>query len=249
MAASTSSSGGLLVRRASSLPPGTWSARSGRSGASLATNPDFRDLLSELSDEVAEFIVVGAHAVMFHSAPRYTKDLDIWVRPSPEIAGRVFRALAKFGAPLSDLSPDDLATPGTIFQIGVAPNRIDVTTSIEAITIDEAWPRRVPTTYGSVGIAVLSIDDLIVNKSAVGRPQDLLDVAALERVRRPSARPPPLTRAEVRGPSRRPRCRRRPPPTRPSRGRGSVRGNREAGAPSRPPRARSAASTPNSRDR
>jgi hypothetical protein len=126
----------------------------------MATNPDFRDLLSALSVEGAEFIVVGAHAVMFYTHPRYTKDLDVWVRPTQRNAEGVYRALRAFGAPMADLTVDDLATPGTIFQIGIAPNRIDILTSIEAVTFEEAWQRRVLSTYGGVPISLLSIDDL-----------------------------------------------------------------------------------------
>jgi hypothetical protein len=92
----------------------------------MGINRDFRDLLSELSDLEARFLVVGAHAVIFHTTPRYTKDLDIWVEPAPENASRVYEALARFGAPLDDLTVADLSTPGTIFQIGVEPNRIGV---------------------------------------------------------------------------------------------------------------------------
>ena len=97
----------------------------------MAANPDFKDLFSELYAAHAEFLVVGAHAVMFYTAPRYTKDLDVWVRPTAGNAARVHRALTAFGAPMSDLTSDDLARPGTIFQIGVAPNRVDILTSIE----------------------------------------------------------------------------------------------------------------------
>jgi hypothetical protein len=96
----------------------------------MAINPDFSDLFSALFDEGAEFIVVGAHAVMFFTEPRYTKDLDVWVAPSKANAERVHRALARFGAPRTELTTEDLAVPGTIFQIGMAPNRIDVLTSI-----------------------------------------------------------------------------------------------------------------------
>src|SRR5579859_5958998 len=99
----------------------------------MATNPDFRDLFSELCAAQAEFLVVGAHAVMFHTVPRYTKDLDVWVRPDPVNAVRVHLALSRFGAPMTDLSVADLAKPGTIFQIGIAPNRVDVLTSIEGV--------------------------------------------------------------------------------------------------------------------
>jgi hypothetical protein len=149
----------------------------------MAVNPDFRDLFSALFDEAAEFIVVGAHAVMFFTEPRYTKDLDVWVRPSRENAERVHRALARFGAPLSDLSVDDLAVKGTIFQIGLAPNRIDVLTSIEAVEFEPAYARAPQSTYGGVAIRLLSIEDLLTNKRAVGRKQDALDVEKLLQVK------------------------------------------------------------------
>ena len=150
----------------------------------MPTNPDFRDLFSELSAAGAEFTVVGAHAVMFYAEPRYTKDLDIWIRPTRGNAERVHRALAAFGAPLDDLQVDDLAVPGTIFQIGMAPNRIDVVTSISGVDFEGAWSRKVATTYGELPIHVLSMEDLIANKRAVGRPQDLIDLEHLERARR-----------------------------------------------------------------
>jgi hypothetical protein len=148
----------------------------------MATNPDFKDLFSALCAEEVDFLVVGAHAVMFHTAPRFTKDLDIWVRPEADNATRVHRALTRFGAPLADLTREDLTRKGTIFQIGMAPNRIDVLTSIDGVEFDGAWERRVPTTYGGVPIHLLSVLDLLVNKRAVGRPQDRIDVENLERL-------------------------------------------------------------------
>jgi hypothetical protein len=159
-------------------------ARFGESEEKMATNPDFRDLLSALSAERAEYLIVGAHAVMLYTAPRYTKDLDIWVRPTPENAQRVYHALAAFGAPMADLTVEDLATPGTIFQIGIEPNRIDVITSVEKLDFDRAWSNRVASTYGGIPISVLSIDDLLENKRAVGRPQDVIDIERLEKVRK-----------------------------------------------------------------
>lgn len=152
----------------------------------MATNPDFRDLFSALSAEGAEFLVVGAHAVMLYTAPRFTKDLDVWIRPTRENAARVFRALSSFGAPMADLTTEDLATEGTIFQIGLEPNRIDLLTSIDGVRFEDAWSRRVSTTYGGVPIHVLSRTDLMTNKKTVGRPQDLLDLERLERA--PDAR-------------------------------------------------------------
>ena len=147
----------------------------------MATNPDFRDLFAALSAQGVDFLVVGGHAVMLYTEPRYTKDLDVWVRPTGENAERVFRALADFGAPLENVNVEDFAAPGTIFQIGVAPNRVDILTSLEGIEFEHAWTGRTKSTYGGVPIGVLSAEDLIANKRAVARPQDLLDVDALTR--------------------------------------------------------------------
>lgn len=145
----------------------------------MASNPDFKDLFSEFSVVGAEFLVVGAHAVMFHTQPRYTKDLDVWTAPTQENASRVYRALAQFGAPMADLTVGDLATPGTLFQIGIAPNRIDIMTSVDALDFQQAWARSVESTYEGIPIRLLSAEDLVRNKRAVGRPQDLLDIERL----------------------------------------------------------------------
>jgi hypothetical protein len=149
----------------------------------MAINRDFKDLFAALSAEAADFIVVGAHAVMVHTEPRYTKDLDVWVRPSIENARKVIAALRAFGAPMTDLAESDLEVEGTIFQMGVAPNRIDILTSIDGVAFDEAWIARVATVYGDVPIAVLSIEHLLRNKRTVNRLQDQIDVEKLERAR------------------------------------------------------------------
>lgn len=96
-------------------------------------NQDFADLLRAFSDHGVEHIVVRAHALGAHGHVRATKDLDVWIRPSPENAARAFRALKSCGAPLADLEEADLATPGTVFQIGVAPVRIDILTQIDRV--------------------------------------------------------------------------------------------------------------------
>lgn len=146
----------------------------------MAINRDFEEMFCALSDAGVEFLVVGAHAVMFYAEPRYTKDLDIWVRPTPENAERVITALRQFGAPLADLSAGDLSVEGTIFQIGIEPNRIDVTTGIDGVDFDRAWPSRVDSHYGSAQISILGKDELRKNKRATGRPQDLLDLGRLQ---------------------------------------------------------------------
>lgn len=147
----------------------------------MKTNSDFRDLLAELNAAGADYLVVGAHALAVHGHPRASKDLDVWVRATTENAERVYRALASFGAPLHELSPEDLAAPGTIFQIGVDPVRVDIITSIEGVDFEEAWPERVATHYGDQPVSVISRKHFIQNKKAAGRPQDLADVDALER--------------------------------------------------------------------
>jgi hypothetical protein len=144
-------------------------------------NPDFLDLLRSLSDAEARYLVVGAYAVSFHAEPRATGDLDIWVDPTPENARRVHAALAAFGAPLQDLSVDDLADPHVVFQMGVAPRRIDILTAITGVDFVEAWPERVEASYGDVRFPILGRDELIRNKRALGRPKDLLDIELLER--------------------------------------------------------------------
>ena len=144
-------------------------------------NQDFVDLLRAFSDHEVEAIIVGAHALAAHGYVRATKDLDVWIRPSRENAARSYRALAAFGAPVTDLKEEDLATPGTVFQIGVAPVRIDVITDIDGVTFDEAWAQRVAASFGGVPTHVLSRSLLIQNKRASGRLQDLADIERLER--------------------------------------------------------------------
>jgi hypothetical protein len=143
-------------------------------------NPDFHDMLSALSENSVEYLLVGAYALAVHGVPRATGDLDIWIRPTPDNARRVRLALAQFGAPRAGLTEGDLTTPGTVFQIGIAPNRIDILTSIDGVTFEDAWPARRVVGVEGVDVSVLSRPHLIRNKKATGRPQDLADVARLE---------------------------------------------------------------------
>lgn len=146
----------------------------------MKTNRDFRDLFAELNAQDAEYIVVGAHALAAHGHVRATKALDVWIRATAENAKRVFQALASFGAPVGEIQPKDLALPGTIVQIGVAPVRIDVINEIDGVVFSDAWPARVRTQYGDQPVSVLSRQHLIQNKRAAGRTQDLADLERLE---------------------------------------------------------------------
>lgn len=144
-------------------------------------NPDFEEMLRALSDAEADFMVIGAHAVAVYARPRATGDLDIWVRPTSDNAERVWRALVVFGAPLDRLSVEDLSTDDVVFQIGLAPNRIDLLTTIGGVEFAEAWDRRTQVELGGLSVPVIGRDDLIRSKRAVGRERDLADVAELER--------------------------------------------------------------------
>jgi hypothetical protein len=143
-------------------------------------NPDFAAILSELTNAGAEFIVVGAFAVAAHGNPRSTGDIDIWVRPTRENAALVLRALRAFGAPLFGLTEDDLVDEQTVFQIGVAPVRIDILCGIDGVEFEGAWARRQTGKLGGLAIPVLSLEDLATNKRAAGRPKDLVDLAWIE---------------------------------------------------------------------
>ncbi|MFZ5470538.1 MAG: hypothetical protein ACOZIN_13965 [Myxococcota bacterium] len=149
----------------------------------MKINSDFSDLLSALNEAEARYLIVGAYAVAWYAEPRFTKDLDIWVEPSPDNAQRVLQALQGFGAPLQDLTADDLSTPGMVFQMGVPPNRIDLLTEPSGgISFEDAWAHRVEGHHGEVRMWVIGLDELLRNKRSVARPQDLRDVRALERV-------------------------------------------------------------------
>ena len=144
-------------------------------------NPDFRDLLAAFNARGVEFLVVGAYALAAHGLVRATKDLDVWVRPETANAKGVLAALTDFGAPLHDLTADDLSQPGLIFQIGVDPIRIDVITSIDGVAFSDAWAHRVSARFADQEVSVLSREHLLANKRASGREQDLVDVKWLER--------------------------------------------------------------------
>ena len=142
-------------------------------------NSDFNDLLKLMDQFQVRFLVVGGYAVIRHTEPRFTKDLDLWIEATAENAERCFRALASFGAPLAGLGPLDFTQQGYIYQMGVPPFRVDILMSLRGLSFEQAWQRRDVETVDGVSIPFLSKDDLIESKLAAGRPQDLLDVESL----------------------------------------------------------------------
>ncbi|MGH9521965.1 MAG: nucleotidyltransferase [Terriglobales bacterium] len=144
----------------------------------MAESPHYKELLQLLNEFQVEYLIVGGFAVMKYGEPRYTKDLDVWVHNSPENSERVVRALAKFGAPLEKdrITAETFTGNQVVYQIGVAPVRIDVMTEITAVEFSEAWKDRVESTFFGVPVHFISREHLIANKRALGRSSDVRDL-------------------------------------------------------------------------
>lgn len=127
-------------------------------------NSDFKELLADLCRFRVRFPVVGGYAVMYHSEPRFTKDLDLWIEPDPENAARLRDALLKFGAWLSHMNVSDFAQPGVMFQVGMPPVRVDLLTSVPGLEFQGCWERRETVRIGDTEAPFLGLEDLIVAK-------------------------------------------------------------------------------------
>lgn len=143
--------------------------------------PDSKELLELFIAEGVRFMVVGGHALGAHGLPRATEDFDIWVWPDPQNASRIIASLARFGFEHSGLTVDGFTEPDTVVQLGVSPARIDLMTSISGVEFEDAWERRIIATLDDVDIPVIGKTDLVANKWALGRPQDLVDLMKLVR--------------------------------------------------------------------
>lgn len=146
-------------------------------------NSDFKELLQTFVEFEVEYLVIGGYAVIRYTQPRYTKDLDIWLRPSEANAKRVMRAFLKFGIGIfGGVTMDDFSRPGLMFSVGAPPVRIDFLTSVPPLEFEDCWARRDTLANGS-GFAIhyLSKADLIVAKQNAGRLQDLADIEELQR--------------------------------------------------------------------
>jgi hypothetical protein len=145
----------------------------------MSANSDFKELLSIFNDKKVSYLVVGGYAVMKYAEPRYTKDIDLWIKANQANAASVFEALRNFGAPLAGLTEDDFAHEGFFYQMGVPPVRVDILMSIPGLSFDEAWERRVAVDLEGISVPFVSKRDLITSKLASGRPQDLIDAELL----------------------------------------------------------------------
>ncbi|CAG1009387.1 hypothetical protein ANAEL_03799 [Anaerolineales bacterium] len=143
-------------------------------------NKDFKEFAELLNSIGVEYLVVGGYALAAHGHPRYTGDLDIWARPSPENASRLLQALAQFGFGSLGLSESDFLQPEAVIQLGYPPARIDLLTAIDGVEFDDCYARRVPMKVGGVLLPIIHVDDFRANKLASGRAKDLADVESLD---------------------------------------------------------------------
>ena len=146
----------------------------------MPLNNDSKEFIALLNSHGVEYLIVGAHSLAFHARPRFTGDLDILIRPTPKNAAKMVAILNKFGFGDLGASASDFTTPGQLIQLGRAPNRIDLLTSITGVDTGDALATKVPADLDELPVFFLSKTLLIANKRAVGRPQDLADLRELQ---------------------------------------------------------------------
>lgn len=149
----------------------------------MQLDPDFNEFIASCTANDVRFLIVGGYAVAAHGRPRYTKDLDVWIWIDPDNAARLVQALDDFGFGSLGLTPDDFTEPDTIIQLGYPPKRIDIITSATGVDFDECYPNRdeIAITGLDEPVPFIGLDDLLANKTASARPQDLADVDILSR--------------------------------------------------------------------
>ena len=145
----------------------------------METQKDFKELLELFNAHNVEYMIVGGYALAFHGAPRYTGDIDVYVRPDKENAQRIMTALDEFGFGSVGLENADFAYEDKVVQLGVPPVRIDIITSLSGVSWEEAFSSQVKGKYGDVPVYYIGIDQFIKNKRSTGRIKDMADVEAL----------------------------------------------------------------------
>lgn len=149
--------------------------------------PDYKDLLSAFHAHGVKYLIVGGYAVSFHAQPRFTKDLDFFIKADLANAQAAYAALAEFGAALEGIRPEDFTDRGSFFRFGRDPRGFDILPDIPGVDFEAAWERRVETEIDPSGLkaSFISAADLIASKLASGRPQDIADVDAIRKAQRP----------------------------------------------------------------
>jgi predicted nucleotidyltransferase len=150
----------------------------------MRVEKDFRDFLKLLNEKRVKYLIVGGFAYSYYAEPRYTKDIDIFVDMTKENAEKIISAVTEFWGKRSELTVDDLLEKDKIIQLGYAPIRIDIATSLAKIKFPQAWKNRVKATYGDIDVFFISLEDLIKNKKATGRDRDLLDAKYLNKIKK-----------------------------------------------------------------
>jgi hypothetical protein len=145
----------------------------------MEANPDFKDLLKLFNAHKVEYIIVGAYALAYYGAPRYTGDIDLFINPTPGNARRILVALGKFGFDKIGLTAKDFTAPDKVIQLGVAPVRIDIVTSLTGVSWKQAEAGKESGLYGDVPVHYIGKKQLIANKRALGRNKDKADIEAL----------------------------------------------------------------------
>lgn len=140
---------------------------------------DFKEFIQSLNDNHVRYLVVGGHAVAFHGHPRYTKDIDIWIEATQDNSERIIAALADFGFASLGLKSADFQQPGQVIQLGIAPTRIDILTSLLGVKFSECYVKRESATIDEVEVHFIDLENLKRNKSQTGRAQDIADVESL----------------------------------------------------------------------
>lgn len=146
--------------------------------------PDYEDLFKKLNAHKIKYLVFGAHAVVYYTEPRYTKDIDVCISANMNNVQKIWDALKDFGAPLKSLKSEDFLNEKLIYQIGVAPIRIDIMGRILGLDFKTAWKNKKRVQYGKTPIYILGLGDLVKSKKKSGRRQDLLDLENLSRKKR-----------------------------------------------------------------
>lgn len=142
-------------------------------------NHDFREFVTLLNKNEVKYLIVGGYAVGIHGHPRYTGDLDIWLLPEPENAKKILTTIKEFGFGSLDIKENDLTKKDSVIQLGYPPLRIDLITNIDGVHFEECYPNKKTVEIEGLPVNFIGYDDLIKNKKASGRHQDLGDIENL----------------------------------------------------------------------
>ena len=145
----------------------------------MDVQPDFKDLLGLFNAHKVKYMIVGGYALAYHGAPRYTGDLDIYIKPDYQNAQRIMKALDDFGFGSAGLTVEDFDNPDKVVQLGMPPVRVDIITSISGVSFEDAFSGCVKGKYGDVPVEYIGLDEFIINKRVMGRKKDLSDLETL----------------------------------------------------------------------